>query len=249
MVLKDAFLLGLIQGIAEWLPISSSGHLAIFHHLFGLEGGITFDIFLHISSLLVILIFFRRDVLKLLNVLLKRDLHSDEFRFIVYIICATVITGISGILLKPYLELFTLKYLPYTFLFTSILLFLSVRKGKDKINMKSSLFIGFLQGIALLPGVSRSGATISAAKITGIEDEEAFRFSFLLAIPTILGAVIYEIKEIEGIPASFLLTGFLTSFFSGMASLFLLKRAILKGGFYIFGFYTLLISVVLLFLT
>lgn len=245
MNLKDAFLLGLIQGIAEWLPVSSSGHLTILHYLFGLKGNISFDIFLHLSSLFIIIIFFRKDIKELLKILLHRDFKSYNFKIILYIFYATVITGIAGILLRPYVELITIKYLPCTFLFTSLLLFISRRRGEKKVDMKRALFIGLMQGISLLPGVSRSGATISAAKITGIDDGTAFRFSFLLAVPAIFGAVIYEIKEFENIPLSILLTGLFTSFFTGMVSLYFLKKLVLKGRLYLFGFYTLFVSIFL----
>ncbi|MCX8082399.1 MAG: undecaprenyl-diphosphate phosphatase [bacterium] len=246
MNIKDAFFLGLIQGIAEWLPISSSGHLAIFHNIYGLKGNISFDIFLHISSLFVIIIFFQKDIRELLNVILKRDFDSYNFKLILYISYATVITGIIGFLLRQYIEGITKEYLPYTYLFTSFLLFLSARKRvQQKIDIKRALFIGFMQSVALLPGISRSGATISAAKITGVEEGEAFRFSFLLAIPAILGAVVLEIKEFERIPLQILIAGFFTSFFVGFVSLWFLKRIVSKDKIYMFGFYTLVVAIVL----
>jgi len=248
MHLRDAFILGLVQGIAEWLPVSSSGHLLILHHLFGLKGGISFDIFLHLSSLLVIIIFFHKDISGIIRALLVWDKKSSHFKWAVYILSATFITVIAGILLKPYLEFISIKFLPYTFLFTSVVLFLSAGKREGSIDMKRALFIGLLQGIALLPGVSRSGATISAAKISGVNDEDAFRFSFLLAIPAILGAVVYELKDFETIATSFLITGFLTSFFMGLVSLYLLKKIVVKKRFYLFGFYTLFISLLLFFM-
>ncbi|MCM8761703.1 MAG: undecaprenyl-diphosphate phosphatase [Candidatus Omnitrophica bacterium] len=249
MALKDAFFLALVQGIAEWLPVSSSGHLAVLHHLFGLAGNVSFDIFLHLSSLFVIIIFFRKDISELIMVFLHKDFNSYNFKIILYILVATVITGIAGILLRQYLELISKSSLPYTFLFTTLLLFLSARKGENRIDIKRALFIGLLQGIALLPGVSRSGATISAAKITGVKDEDAFRFSFLLAVPAILAAVVYDIKDIDKIPFPFLLTGFFVSFFTGLGALYLLKKVVMRGRFYLFGFYTLFLSLVLFFIS
>ncbi|MBN1444578.1 MAG: undecaprenyl-diphosphate phosphatase [Candidatus Omnitrophica bacterium] len=246
MKLIDAFILGAVQGIAEWLPVSSSGHLAVFHHLFGLEGNISFDVFLHLSSLCVILIFFRRDIFKVAGALFTWNKKNYDFRVAVYIICATAVTVAAGLLLKPHIELFsTLKFLPFAFLLTSLLLFASLRRGSGELDAKKAFFIGLIQGIALLPGVSRSGATISAGKIAGIKNEEVFRFSFLMAIPAIAGAIVYEMKDFSTLPLGFLLTGFITSFVLGLCFLYVLKRVFLSGRMYLFGFYTLALSILL----
>ncbi|MDD3725962.1 MAG: undecaprenyl-diphosphate phosphatase [Candidatus Ratteibacteria bacterium] len=243
--MREAFILGLVQGIAEWLPISSSGHLVVFQHLFGLKGGVSFDIFLHLSSLLVIIIFFRRDIVKVGRALFFFDRKSYEFNIGLYIIYGSIVTGVIGIFLSYYIERFAImKVMPFTFLITSVLLFLSTRKSSGELDTKKALFIGLMQGLSLLPGVSRSGATISAAKIAGVKNEEAFRFSFLLAIPAILGAVILEVKEFQAIPVSYLLTGLFTSFFVGMISLYLLKNIVVKDKIYLFGFYTLTVAIV-----
>ncbi len=245
--MADAFILGVVQGIAEWLPISSSGHLVVFRELFGLEGSVSFDIFLHLASLVVIFIFFRRDIARVGRAFFSFDRKSYEFRIALYIIYATVVTGVAGILLKPCVEsLATLETVRFTFLITSALLFLSARKSGGEINAGKAFFVGLMQALALLPGVSRSGATISAAKIAGVKDEEAFRFSFLLAIPAIAGAVILGIKDFTSLPPQFLLAGFVTSLFFGLCALYILKKVFLSGRLYLFGFYTLALSIFLL---
>ena len=246
MKLTDAFVLGLVQGITEWLPVSSSGHLAIFHHLSGLKGGISFDIFLHLSSVFVILVFFRRDIQKVAIAFFSWDRKNQDFTVAVCIIYATAVTAIVGVLLKPYIErLADMKVLPFAFLLTSLLLFMSARNSKGELSTKSALFIGLMQGLALLPGVSRSGSTISAGKIAGVRKEAAFRFSFLIAVPAIAGAIIYEVKDFVLLPASFLLTGFITSFVFGLLALYFLKKIVLSGRFHLFGFYTLALSIFL----
>lgn len=242
----DAFILGVVQGVAEWLPISSSGHLVVFQHLFGLEGGISFDIFLHLSALVVIFVFFRRDIIRVITGFFSFDRSCYEFKLGLYIIYATVVTGIAGIFLKPYMEcLSTIEVMPFAFLITSVLLFSSARKSSGEMDTKKALFIGLMQGLALLPGVSRSGTTISAGKIAGVRDEEAFRFSFLVAVPAIVGAVVYELKDFSPMPASFLLTGFVTSLIFGLCSLYILRKIFLSGRLYFFGFYTIILSVLL----
>ncbi len=244
--MADAFILGLVQGIAEWLPVSSSGHLVVFQALFGLEGGVSFDIFLHLSSLLVICIFFRKDIARVGRAFFSCDRKNPEFKTALYIIYATAVTGIAGLLLKDRIESFaTLETVRFAFLITSALLFLSARESGGEMNAGKALFIGLMQGLALLPGVSRSGATISAGKIAGVKDEETFRFSFLTAVPAIAGAVILEAKNFSGMPASFLLTGFVTSLIFGFCALYLLRKVFLSGRFYIFGFYTLALSILL----
>jgi len=242
----DAFVLGVVQGIAEWLPVSSSGHLVVFRHLFGLEGGVSFDIFLHLSALFVIFIFFWKDILKVVRAFFSFDRKSYEFRLALYIIYATVITGLVGIPLKPYLEsLASIYVLPFTFLITSVLLFLSARKSDGRLSAGKAVFIGLMQGLALLPGVSRSGATISAGKIAGVKNEEAFRFSFLMAVPAITGAIVYNIKDFKVLPVPFLLAGFVTSLILGLCSMYILKKVFLSGRLYLFGFYTIALSILL----
>jgi len=249
--LIDALILGAVQGIAEWLPVSSSGHLVVFRRLFGLESGVSFDIFLHFSALLVILIFFRKDIISIFKKLPQGGRRSSEFRFLLNVAAATAVTAIFGIFLRPYMaSLSTIKTVPFTFLFTSLLLFASRKKGKTShpgITLKKALFIGMMQGIALFPGVSRSGATISAAKMAGAENEEAFRFSFLLAIPAISGAILFEMGKLKMMPFPFLLAGFSASFLLGLASLSFLKKTLIKGRFHLFGFYTLALSLLLFF--
>ncbi len=245
--MRDAFVLGVVQGIAEWLPISSSGHLVIFRHLFGLEGGVSFDIFLHLSALVVIFIFFWKDIIKVGRAFFTFDRKTREFKTALYVIYATVITGIAGILLEPYIErLATIEVMPFTFLITSVFLFYSLRNSSEEMDAKKAIFIGLMQGLALLPGVSRSGVTISAGKIAGVKKEETFRFAFLIAIPAIAGAIVYNIKDFQSLPVPFLLTGFITSLLFGLCSLYVLRKVFLSGRLYLFGFYAMILSILLI---
>ncbi len=182
----DAFILGVIQGIAEWLPISSSGHLVLAQKFFSLEGGIAFNVFLHLSALIVIIIFFWRDILAVGRAFFRWDKDKYEFELAIFVILASLITAIVGLVLKSYENLLNnLNIVGFSFLVTSLLLFLSRKQTNKKLNLKKALFIGFMQGLALFPGISRSGSTIASAKIVGVNEKDAFRFSFLIAIPTI----------------------------------------------------------------
>lgn len=243
-MLTDAFILGIVQGIAEWLPISSSGHLVLAQHFFNLEGGISFDVFLHLSSLTVIVIFFRNDILHVAKALITSDTKSYEFKFAIYVVSASVVTVIVGLILKNWESLLTnLNVVGLSFLFTTVLLFLSRRETYEKLDLKKAIFVGFMQGVALLPGVSRSGSTIAGAKIVGVNDKDAFRFSFLILLPAIVGAIILKFEKIALLPPRFLLVGFSTSLVLSFISLTLLKKVVLKNRLHYFGYYCLFLSI------
>jgi len=256
----DAAILGLVQGIAEWLPISSSGHLALLHRLFGLEGGFAFDVFLHVSSLLVICIFFRREIGKILAALKppgtcitgkSREKQcipdTPEAKKAFFILAATVVTGVIGIILNHYEEALTnLTVIGCGFLGTALFLFAARKKTSGMVTFRKALFVGAVQGIAVLPGLSRSGSTISAAKIAGVEAEEAFSFSFLLAVPAIAGAVILKFDEIRTIEWGPLAAGFVTATATSFLALWLLRKIVLRNRLHWFGWYCLVLSAVTL---
>jgi undecaprenyl-diphosphatase len=242
--LIDAFILGVIQGIAEWLPISSSGHLVLAQEFFSLDGGIAFDVFLHLSALIVILVFFRRDIFAVGKAFFTLDTNNYEFKLAIFVIVACIATAIVGLVLKNYENLLNnLAVVGFSFLVTSILLFLSRRKTNNKLNFKKAIFIGFLQGLALFPGISRSGSTIAGAKIVGVNEKDAFRFSFLIAVPTIIGAMIIESRQIQNIEFNFLFTGFLTSLIISIPAILLLKKAVMKNKLHYFAYYCISLSI------
>lgn len=241
----DAFILGLMQGIAEWLPISSSGHLVLAQKFFSLEGGITFDVFLHLSALIIISVFFRKDILAVGKAFFTLDIRKYEFKVAIFVILASFITAIVGLVLLNYKSLLNnLNIVGFSFLVTSILLFLSRKQTNKKLNFISALFIGLMQGLALFPGISRSGSTIAVAKIVGVNEKDAFRFSFLIAIPTIIGAIILESSHIRDIKLDFLLTGFFTSLIISFPAILILKKAVMKNKLHYFGYYCLVLSII-----
>ena len=240
----DVFILGIIQGIAEWLPISSSGHLVLAQKIFGLEGGLAFNVFLHLSAILVIFVFFWKDILTVGKAFFTWDTKNYEFKIALFVILASFVTAIVGLVLKNYESLMNnLNIVGFSFLITSIFLFLSRRQTNKKLNFRRVLFIGFIQGLALFPGISRSGSTIAGAKIVGVNEKDAFRFSFLLAIPTIIGAIILESSHIRNIKLDFLLTGFFTSLIISFPAILLLKKAVMKNKLHYFTYYCLFLSI------
>jgi undecaprenyl-diphosphatase len=186
----EAFILGIIQGLTEFLPVSSSGHLVIFQHLFGIHEGITFDVVVHLGTLVAVFIAFWDDIVFILR---------KPFSRISYLILIGIIpAGLAGYLLAPLVEqaFESLLVVGLGLIFTGVVLkyseWMSERylglKQSEETSFKDALFIGCLQALAIIPGISRSGSTIAAGLMAGLDREFVARFSFLLSIPVILGA-------------------------------------------------------------
>ena len=233
----EYLLLGIVQGITEWLPVSSSGHLVIFEQLFNIKVDLFFNIILHFGTLLVLLLFFWKDIMKISR------------KYVLYIITGSIITGAIGFIFYDILKSFfeSLFVVSLGLIFTSIILFSTKRyNGKSKLNLIDSIFIGLAQGIAIIPGVSRSGMTISTGLFRNVNKEEVFKFSFLLSMPAIFGALIYE-----GSKAGFsfninYLIGFIASIIIGYLSLNFFKDVVKKRKLHYFGYYCLIVGVIML---
>ncbi len=252
MTLIDAIILGIVQGLTEFLPISSSGHLALSHQLLGFDkesAGIEFDILLHFSTLLAVLIYFRKKLILMIMSLLKKGENKDK-KMIWLLIIGTLPVVFIGLLLKDSIEkISSWPILVCTLLcITGIILFLPIwLKSNKRINLgkASALIIGFSQALAILPGISRSGVTITTGMMLGVSPKTAAEFSFLLAIPAILGGTILKMNEISSIPADqfgIYLVGMIAAFITGLIAIFCVLNLISKGRFAYFGFYCLFIG-------
>ena len=244
MTIIQAIFLGAVQGVAEFLPISSSGHLAVAEYFLGhTDVPIIFDILLHIATLGAVCIVFYKQIWRLLTVLgrviIRKNTVEDsaDLKLIGALLISTVVTGLIGIVLKDVVQAKNLLFIAVCFIITGVVLLLSTKlQSKKNVAVPSVLqavIIGAAQGIGVLPGISRSGSTIAAALLTGISRERAGEYSFLLSIPAILAAFIFELKSADTISGSIgiaaLIAGMLTSFIVGFFSLtFLLK--LIKGG-------------------
>ena len=231
MSLLQGILLGILQGIAEFLPISSSGHLAIAQKLFGLEDvPLLFDVFLHLATLLAVCIFFRKSIWKLLKVFIRlitrKSPDSEVFdeedllcgtevrgrKTILALIVSTLITGIIGIFTSKMIPELSIKVTCAGFIVTSIFLIVSsviASKENEKdtsvsdgISVVQALVIGFMQGVGTLPGISRSGSTIAGAQFCGVKRSAAGEYSFLVSIFAILGAFVLELKDLDEVSSS-----------------------------------------------
>lgn len=260
MSLTQAFILGIIQGLTEFLPISSSGHLVIFQNLFGLkEPDLFFDVALHVGTLMAILIVLRQDVCSLVKgtfcFLVYRmrsqmdkidDQDKTMARFAGLIFIGLIPTAALGFFLQDVFRLLfsSLLAVGMMLIITGTLLWLTKTTGegtKDNANMSvlDAIIIGFVQGLSIAPGISRSGATISFGLFRKLKKMVAIRFSFLLSIPAILGAIILEWENPllhEGELLN-VISGTLTAALAGYICLNMLIRVVQKGHFHFFSPY------------
>jgi undecaprenyl-diphosphatase len=238
-------LLGVIQGITEFLPVSSSAHLVIMQKILGLGGEeAVLAIVLHLGTCLALIVFFFADI--------KRTLGNKKI--LSYIIIVTIITGIIGITGKNFFErLFSsVTVVALGLIVTGIILILTrkfMHARRSNLTVKDAIILGITQGIAIIPGISRSGITISTLLFRKIDRETSFRFSFLASIPAVIGASLLEAKDIGFAlrlePINFTI-GFILSFFTGLLSLRILKIALRKANLYYFGYYCIVLAIIAL---
>ena len=238
----QGLILGLIQGLTEFLPVSSSGHLVIAQNLFKLnEPPVVFDILLHLAtSLAVIIVIFNT----LKNINLKK---------IKLILIASLPAGVLGIFLNQEIEILfsSVKLVGFSLIITGLILFSTkkIDQKKSLLNSKNSLLIGLAQALAIIPGISRSGSTITAGLHQGLTPKDAFNFSFLISLPAIFGAQLLQLNKLGNLPSTQLPTltiGFLAAFISGLFALKLLKRFVLNAKLHYFGFYCLILGLLTL---
>lgn len=266
MSVVEGILLGLLQGVAEFLPISSSGHLALAQELFDLDDvPLLFDIMLHLATLGAVLLFFRRKIWSLLKVagrwLARRSLPEDkaDVRTIVALLLGTAVTGVFGIVLSDLVEDYSEELICVGFFITAGLLIFSdaveerrrkklLESGSDGlvttrtgVRPLQGLGIGLAQGIGVLPGISRSGSTIAGALLCGVDREQAGEFSFLLSIPAILGAFVLELDDLDTIGDSVgvapVVAGCVAAFVAGIFALSVLMKIVRKGKLEWFALY------------
>lgn len=248
MNIVDALILGSLQGITEFLPISSSGHLVLGQRFLGLSlPGNFFEVLVHLGTLCSVLVVFKRDIIALI-----KSIQSNESkRMLLALIMGTIPAVLVGISMKGKIsQLFEHPYaVSYSLIVTGIWL-LTTRwflNKQSEINFKKGFLVGCAQAVAIIPGISRSGVTIGAAMLLGIAPEKAARFSFLLAIPVIFGAGLltaFDIKQVNvsSISAVSMFAAFFSSFLVGWAALSWLLNLISKGKFHWFGIYCILIG-------
>jgi len=260
MTILQGIILAIVQGLTEFLPVSSSGHLAVIQNLFNLQGSqVAFDVLLHLGTLTAILFYFRSswkwiisDCWQALKPS-KKAWSLPGFRLFIFVIIGTIPAGLFGIFFKDKIEsVFNFNFfIALAWIFTGgwLLLTRVIKPSDKKLSLGRSLAIGVAQAIALFPGVSRSGSTIMAGWLLGVDKKTAFHYSFYLAIPAILGATILEAKDISNFdPNQWIngIIGFVVSAIVGFFALKLLDKVLKSERLYYFGFYCIIIGIVTL---
>ncbi|MHB9133630.1 MAG: undecaprenyl-diphosphate phosphatase [Armatimonadota bacterium] len=264
-----ALIKGLVQGLTEFLPVSSSAHLVFADHFLHLhqsaDDTVLFDVVLHLGTLVAVLVYFWRDVLLLLkgcgDLLMRRGTAWREnaySRLAVILLIGTIPAGVAGLKFKHYFEA-AFQSVPGTACFllvTAVMLFLITRKKTEEgrpledVGWKDALLIGVFQAVAIFPGISRSGATISGGLLRGLDRDAAPRFSFLLSIPIILGGGLKAVKDAmetgTSMPTSVLVIGFLAAAISGYLAVVLLLGMVKRGRLDRFAYYCAIAGVLLL---
>ena len=267
MNIIQGIIIGIVQGLTEFLPVSSSAHLVFIQNILGVESSLAFDTFLHLGTLIAVLWYFRADIFKMLeswwysiqDILqgrFKEGFYEDPYKRLAwYVILATIPVGIVGVLFEDSIDaLFAgALYGPAFLLFvTGTILYLSQRMPSGEINYdtitkKEALFMGLGQACAILPGLSRSGTTIAAGLTIGLEKEFAAKFSFILSIPAIFGAFIFQLKDIgSAMHVNFLpvFLGFVASIIAGYLAIRWMLDLIQNRNLDIFSYYCWLVSII-----
>ena len=256
MSLFESLILGIIQGLTEFLPVSSSGHLEIFKEIFSSDyqpkESLLITITLHAATAMSTLFYFRKDIGFIFKELLRFE-KSESLYFALKIILSMIPAVIVGLFFEDFIaSLFdkNLLLVGFMLLITAFLLFQADRIGKNNkpLNYRSALLIGVIQAIAILPGISRSGATIALAVLLGIDRERAARFSFLMVIPLIFGSMAKSLLEIDSVTQSpdylSLLVGFIAAFITGIFACKWMIALVKKSQLKYFSFYCIVVGVI-----
>lgn len=266
----ESFFLGVLQGIAEFLPISSSGHLAVAKELLHLRDvPMFYDIILHIATLLAIFIVYWKTIWRLITTAVRfifrktTEADKNDLNFIAAVLIATCFTAVIGFALKDLVENLPVKIISLLLIVTGILLLVcdkfaenntvlasvAVENKNTTIKLRSAVIVGIVQGLAVFPGISRSGSTISAGLLCGIRRSRIAEFSFILSIPSILGAFILDLVGSRTVPLNVgigeLAVGFIAALLTGIISLKLLTKLLQKAKLKVFSFYLIPLGIIL----
>lgn len=268
MTVLEGILQGILQGLTEFLPVSSSGHLSLFQHFTGLNGdsAVTMTIVFHLGTLAAVFVAFWTKIKALITEAFRflGDIFTGKFKWktmnperrMIMMIIISILPLFGFYIFRDFFERLEsdadILVEGCAFLYTSALLFLSTKKGSGnktagETTVPAALTVGIFQGIALVPGISRSGSTISAALFTGMKREDAVEYSFILGIPVILAGALVKLTEVGGEELSAdllpLLAGFVTSAAAGYFAIRLIKLLVVNDKFRVFAWYTLFLGI------
>jgi undecaprenyl-diphosphatase len=248
----QSVVLGIAQGISEFIPISSSGHLVVLRAVMGIdEIPLLYDVVLHIATLIVVVVFFRVRIGRMLaavgRLIARRatDEDAQDLKLVYLVVIGTAVTVVIALGIRQLDLHLSPRLVAVAFLATATMLVLAhftrPGVGYEGIATRHALIVGAVQGIAVIPGISRSGSTIFAALASGVSRERAAEFSFLLSIPAIVGALVLEMRDFGDlqavVPPAAMAAGFLASLVFGFLSLSLLVRLVRGGRLWVFSIY------------
>jgi undecaprenyl-diphosphatase len=255
MDILSMLILSIIQGITEWLPVSSSAHLALAQHYFFGEIPVIYDMWMHVGTMLAALIYFRERIFNMIKAVLTFNRGDKEFKTAMLVVLASIPTALIGFSFKGffvsmYNEPF---FIGAALLVTAFFLISTLHSrvdGKKALSKKSALWMGFAQGLAVAPGISRSGTTISTGLHCGLKWKEAASFSFLLAIPAIFGATLFLVLEtpFDSIEMNLVGIGVLGAFLSGYAAIHILMNVISRDTLPLFAIYCAVLGILVMML-
>lgn len=245
MEIAYIIILGIVQGLTEFLPVSSSGHLVLLESLFDVEIDIILlNIFLHLGSLLAVIIYYR----KMIWQLIRHPFNKTNL----LLILATIPTVIIVLLFSDFIESsFGGQYLSFGFLVTALFMVIASfdYKGKNQMDKKTAVFMGIIQGLATLPGISRSGSTLTAGIVCGKDKKQVADFSFLMSIPVIIGSLVFECVKIESLslPLTDIIIGMIFSFIFGYIAIKWMIQIVKKAKLYYFSIYLIILAIITMF--
>jgi len=258
MELIQYIMLGVLQGLTEFLPVSSSGHLVIAQSLVKgfQQPGLLFDIFVHLATFCAVLIYFRKKIFTLIKALIGfvflkyRVTYFENKNMLWGVIVASIPTAIIGLYFNGISEVLfsSTTYVGYALIFTSLLLVFSDRvTARGNIDTPKSLLVGIMQGLAVIPGISRSGSTIAVALFLNVKREEAAEFSFIMALPAVFGATLLQAKHIGSLDSLLIfpyLMAMIAAFFSGLFAIFVMMKLVKKARLVYFAVYCLILGII-----
>ena len=268
MDIFQAIIIGLVQGLTEFLPVSSSAHLIFAQQALGVgDVGLAFDVLMHVGTLVAVIVYFFNDIVNMIKGFLLslvdlkdgnfiREIKKDPYKKLAWLtILATIPVGVVGVLFNDMIEsMFQGLTIPaFLLLVTGCLLYVSQRMNTGRIDVrnitiKEALIMGCGQALAILPGLSRSGTTIAAGLFAGLDKEFAAKFSFILSIPAILGAAVFQRKDLSGgnIEIGACIAGFVVAVISGYLAISVLLKIVREKSLDIFAYYCWIVGIIVL---
>ncbi len=248
----EILILAVVQGITEWLPISSFGHLAIVEEYLGLELPLIFNVMLHVGTVIVVVAVFWRDIILIVRALIRLDFKAEEGKLALFVAVGSVPTAFISFFFHDIFESFShnLLVVGVALSITGFVLFVSERRQNSReLNYLDSLLIGTAQGIAITPGISRSGVTIATGLLRKVKRETAFKYSFLLSVPAVIGATVVESTDlvVGNVDMVALFLGATISMMVGYIFLKLLQKILMEDKFHLFAYYCWIVGPITVF--